>query len=149
MIIRESIIESIMSRLWAIKPANGYANTVALVRRNPTQEIDTYPAICVYEGQDTVKDRLPTGKRSAGVSVARVWAVELDIWMQGTTDAMASKELMSLLGDVRKCLLVSGNGTLDGMVKEIQETGVSEVYRPDEHSAGIMIALSVIYADTY
>jgi hypothetical protein len=120
---------------------------VVFVARNPKKEpsVTDLPCITIIELGDVVQKVLNRG----GAQVyARGLNAVIEPFIKGTSDALATKELMAFVQEVKKKIYAAPVG-LGKLAHNIVETEYSRVHRPPagDHIAGIGIALTIVYIE--
>lgn len=151
MAVRNTIIQALEEKLWNIKAASGYTNTLLEVQRNPRDTGKAFPSVYIFEGPDTVFEVPQVGQPGMAIIKKRKFEVVLGLWLTPSEEGQATNELMTLYDDVRKALFQgSGAGTLDGTCR-MDEAGTGEVRKllggGDIQLTGIEMKLILIYKD--
>ncbi len=135
--------EVIMAELWRrLASVTG----VAWTARNPSAPpvAANLPAIQIFELEDEVHDY---GRRGGWPQYKRSLTVVVEVFVQGSSEGAASKELFTFLGLVKKALY-QGGSSLNGL-GEIREISTSRLLRPPAggNVVGVGLYLQISYVE--
>ena len=140
MLERESAIAELWRRMASVPGVN-------YTTRNPKAppSIDDMPTINIFELEDEV---IGKGTRGGYPIYKRSLPIVLEVFIVGSSESAATKELGLFLQEMRK-KLYEGGVNLGRKCAEISETTQTRVLRPPtgEHTVGIGLSFDMIYIE--
>lgn len=136
--------EDIMSEIWRRMTL---ISGVKYTARNPKAEPgkDDFPAIQIIELVDTVQQ---VSRRGNFPLYRRLLKLAIELFIEGTSEGAATKELMVFINNF-KTELYRGGPTLSGKAVDLVEFDTSQVLRPPvgTHSTGISMVFNITYVE--
>jgi hypothetical protein len=137
---REELMAEVWRRMTLI-------NGVQYTARNPKAEPgkDDFPAIQIIELVDAVQK---VSRRGSFPIYQRLLKLAIELFIEGTSEGAATKELMAFINDF-KTELYRGGPTLSGKAVDMVEFDSSQVLRPPvgTHSTGISMVFNITYLE--
>ncbi|MFH0821514.1 MAG: hypothetical protein V2B18_02095 [Pseudomonadota bacterium] len=136
---RESIIAALQGNLWNVPG-------IRLVERNlhRTASVDDYPAVFVIDEGDDVTSS------TSRYEYRRAWRISLAVFIGGSSDNAAVKELSEFVRLVKSAMYATGKvvaGVHRGIVNEIR-IGPVEFPAQGDHVVGQKIMFEIVYVET-